>query len=116
MLVGVSSTGSLDIVVVDSTGKSSGQPEQVAANLLTLSKSPVRVKHVTAGSRRVGEFRKADKSVNRCASAAPIVYFDDLILLDSIVSVSQDKDSLIAGIYPQFYWLLAKTYLPSTSS
>lgn len=68
VLVGVSSTGSLDLVTVDSGGKSSGKPAQVAANLLTVSRQPVKVKHVIAGSRRVGEFRKADKTVNRYAA------------------------------------------------
>ena len=65
VLVGVSSSGSLEISVVEPSGSPSGSPQQIAANFLTVSKQPVRVKHVIAGSRRVGEFRKADQTIYR---------------------------------------------------
>ena len=68
-------------MLVDTAGKPSGKPGQVAANLLTVSKSPVTIKYIIAGSRRVGEFRKADKTVNRHAAFSLIKLVLLLLLL-----------------------------------
>ena len=64
-LAGVTSTGGLSITVVDASGATIDR-WQIEGSLLTISGKPVGIRKVVASTRRVGEFRKADKAIIRC--------------------------------------------------
>lgn len=63
-IAGTTLKGELSVAIVDSFGKTIDR-SLVPASLLTLNQRPVRITRIAASSRKIGEFRKAGKTISR---------------------------------------------------